>query len=93
MKYLAHVPTEQYGYISVEVEGEAHEAVEAYKALQAAWSGKGTGIPQKDWTRFLDAYIGSGKPPEDGLALWEEMSDTQRLVVNEVKKTLKRLTK
>lgn len=93
MKYEAHVPTEQFGYISLEIEGEAEDAVSAYKALQRAWNSGGAGLPQKDWTRFLDSYLGTGKPPEDGMSLWEDMNDFQRAVVNECKKTIKRLNK
>lgn len=91
-KYLCHVPTEQYGFISVELEGEAPDAVDAYKELQRAW-GAGEGLSAKEWTGFLDTYVSTGKPPEGGLELWERMDVRQRDIVNEIKKTIKRNTK
>jgi hypothetical protein len=39
MKYktTSHIPTEQYGYIEVELEGSPAEIVEAYKSFSEAW--------------------------------------------------------
>jgi len=92
MKYTAHVPVEQYGFISVEIDGTPEEAVEAYEGLKKASQG-GVGLPNKEWNRFLDCYVFTGKPPEDGIALWEAMDSRQRDIVNEVKKVLKRANK
>lgn len=94
MKYEAHIPTEQYGYISVEVEGTALDAVAAYKELQDAWKDEGgVGLTNRDWCRFLDTYLSTGSPPEDGMSLWQDMNMEQRRVVNEFKKCLKRINK
>lgn len=60
MKYLAHVPIEQYGFISVEIEGTAHEAVSAYKELVEANKG-GTGLTNGQFNKWLDGYL-AGKP-------------------------------
>lgn len=89
MKYLAHVPTEQYGFISVEIEGTHEEAVLAYQEIARVFK-NGVGLPPKDFNQFFDAYLSTGSPPENGLELWEQMSDTQRICINEYKKHLAR---
>lgn len=88
MKYLAHVPTEQYGFISVEVEGSPEEAVEAYKALQGAWQ-PGPGLSDSQFNAWLDSYL-AGKPGT--VDEWSQMSDKQKVVINEIKKSRKRNT-
>ena len=100
MKYLLHIPTEQYGFISAEIErveeegtyagriATPHDAVEAYKAVQEAFKG-GAGVSSKDFNAFLDTYISTGKPGE--LEVWEQMTDQQKIVINEVKKCFSRI--
>ena len=92
MKYTAHVPTEQFGFISIELEGTAEEAVQAYKELAQTYKG-GAGISSKEFNDFLDVYVSTGHPPEGGLQVWEQMDEKQKHVVNELKKLFKRLTK
>lgn len=94
MKYEAHVPVEQYGFISVELEGSAQDAVQAYEEVkQALNQDAGPGLPHRDWCRFLDVYVSTGSPPEDGMSLWQDMDAIQKNVVNELKKCIKRLNK
>lgn len=95
MKYLAHVPTEQYGFISVEVEGIAEDATEAYRGLQEAWKPRqdGTGVPLKEFNSFLDSFLNTSHAPDGGLEVWERMSTQQKVIVNEVKKALRRIVK
>ena len=93
MKYEAHVPTEQYGYISAEIEGTAEEAVDTYRELQRAWSGPPRpqpGLPDKLFNAWLDGYI-AGKPGT--VDEWSQMNDEQKLIINEVKKSHKRTNK
>lgn len=94
MKYLAHVPTEQYGYVSVEVEGTAQEAVEAYRELVGAWKGEqgGAGIDPKTFNKFLDEYLTTGKITGAG-DVWEDLSKVQQVVFSEIKKSYKRTNK
>lgn len=92
MKYLAHVPVEQYGFISVEIEGTADDAMEAYNAvLQAKVNGAGLSV--KDFNRCIDSYVKDGKLPTDGQSLWQDMSFQQKTVIDELKKSIKRLNK
>jgi hypothetical protein len=94
MKYTCHVPTEQYGFIAVELDGEPHEAVEAYRSVKAEWGrATGAGLPPRDFTRFIDSYLATAHAPPDGLEQWELMDDRQKHVVNEIKKALKRIHK
>lgn len=92
MKYTGHIKTGDYEFLQFELEGTAEDAVEHYRALQEAWKG-GTGIPHKDWCRFLDVYLSTGTPPEDGMSLWQDMDERQKWMVNETKKCLKRINK
>lgn len=93
MKYLAHIPTEQYGFIEFEMEGSTDEAVQQYEDVKKAINKEaGPGLGQREWCRFMDVYVSTGSPPEDGMSLWQDMDMQQRITVNEVKKTMKRLT-
>ena len=87
-KFKGHIPTETYGFIEFELEGEAQDDVLAYKDLQAAYK-DGSGLPQKEFNACLDTYIRTGKF-EGGVECWENMNDFQRKVIGEVRKSLKR---
>ena len=92
MKATLHFPTEQYGYAEVQIEVEApHEAVGAYFEAQAALK-TGTGIAPKAFNALLDEYLATGTT-KDGAGVWEDMSDFQRGVFQEIKKSLKRTNK
>lgn len=86
MKHTFHIATGQYEFLEQEFEGTTEEAVEAYKELQGAWKG-GEGLPQKEWNEWLDSYL-AGKP--GSIDDWNQMSDFQKQVVNEIKKSRKR---
>lgn len=92
MKYTGQIKTGEYEFLNFEMEGDAHEAVAAYRELRNAYDG-GPGLNHKDWCRFVDVYVSTGKPPEDGMSLWQDMGHEQRVVVNELKKAFKRLIK
>lgn len=87
-KYTGQISTGQYEFLNFEIEGTAQDAVEAYKELQTAWKG-GEGVSSKDFNAFLDTYISTGKPGE--LEVWENMTDQQKIIVNEVKKSFARI--
>lgn len=91
-KYIAHVPTEQYGFISVELEGTAEEAVQAYNDLRKEYGG-GIGLPSREFSSFMDYYITTGKMPDDGIEKWEAMTNEQRLIIHELKKAFNRINK
>ena len=91
-KYICHVPIEQYGFISVEIEGTAEDAHEAYQELSHA-KGDGTGITSKEFNDWLDCYLNTGHAPDGGLPAWEEMSLEQKKIINHVKLAFKRINK
>lgn len=86
MKYLAHVPTEQYGYISVEIEGTPEEAVEAYRALQGAWKG-GDGLGMKSFAKVVLEYCTSKEIANGGD---HNFSTNEKLLLGEIKKLLRK---
>lgn len=87
-KYTSHVPTEQYGYLSVETEGTAQDAVDAYKELQEAWKGgTGEGLPLKEWCTLRNKYLETGVMEGDPGDL-KKLSKAQAWWVNETKKAL-----
>lgn len=88
-KYTCHVPTEQYGFIAVEVDGTADEAVEAYNDLKIAFT-EGAGLAPKEWNSWLDEYL---KGKAGNIEEWEQMSFKQKSIINEIKKSNKRTTK
>lgn len=89
-KYTCHVPIEQYGFISCELEGTAEDALEAYQELSHAKDG-GTGISMKEFNTFFDSYVNTGHAPENGMEVWERMSLDQKKILNEFKKCLARI--
>lgn len=86
MKYESHVPVEQYGYIAVETD-TAEEAVNEYNRIKKMFSSPG--IPEPQWRDLLDEYLSTGKVTNGG-EFWEDMSELQRAVINEIKKSIKR---
>lgn len=82
MKYLAHVPTEQYGFISIEIEGTALEAVAAYKELSAAFQG-GQGVGMKALAQILHEYCVTGAIVNGGN---HDFSTNEQLLLAEVRK-------
>lgn len=88
-KYIVHVPTEQYGFISCELEGEATDAVEAYKEIVEANKPQ-SGVSAKEFNSFMDVYINTGHAPEGGMDIWQNMSEIQKKVIDEVRKCIKR---
>jgi len=93
MKYLCHVPTEQYGFVSVEVEGTAAEARQAYQEVADAFKPTPVNeMPAKDFQAILDDLMEDHSIAGDPGSL-ELMSPVQRQIINEVKKSIKRITK
>lgn len=90
MKYLCHVPTETYGFISVELEGTAEEAATAYREVAEAMKPKPVNqIPNNQFNEIYD-LVSMGKPIADDPGILEQMSPIQRTALNEAKKGFKR---
>lgn len=92
MKFTLRLPLEQYAFAEMNIEAEdVAAAAQAYADLQSAFK-VGDGIPQKDFNALLDEYLSTGTTT-DGAGVWEDMSDFQRGVFQEIKKSLKRTNK
>lgn len=96
MKIEVHVPVEQYGYASAffdhtEVsQGStiAQHTRETYDGIKAIFAAKASELPQKEWNRVFDGILaGTGKLAAEE---WEQMSDQQKFVLNELKKSRNR---
>ena len=101
MKYKANFqfPTEQYGYLAVELAGTPEEIVRAYKEFKAAW-GKpeakengmgmlpGVGLDGKKFMAAVDSYLENGVMDSEDYAA---MSSEQWRVIQEIKKSQKRI--
>lgn len=90
METLIHqlrVPQQEpYSFIEFQFAGTAEEAIGEYHRLTRV--AESTGLPPKEWNAWLDSYLAgkAGDPDE-----WEQMSVNQKLLVNEIKKSRKRL--
>lgn len=87
-KYKAslHLPTEQYGFIAVEVEDTPTGIVEAYRGFQRLTQ-SAAGLPEKDFNAFIDRQL-SGEP--NHIEDYEKTSDTQKIIIQTLKRALKR---
>lgn len=94
-KVTLRIPTrEPYAFVELVLEGATvEEAKEYYDNWIRTFNTVGLGVTLKEFNSFLDCYLSTGKPPENGLELWEVMSETQKICVNEVKKALIRINK
>lgn len=93
MKYKAElrIPTDQYAYINVDIEGEPDEIVQAYREFSDLVRPK-LGLETKDFNRALDEYLTTNKfkNPEE---TYFKMNPEQQKIIQEIKKSVKRLEK
>jgi len=86
-----HVPTEQYGFIEVEVDEDIHNASFIYESLKRQLTNKDSqGLPHLEWNKVLDSYLTTGNLDSND---WEKMSTAQKWLCNEIKKSTKRINK
>lgn len=89
MKAKIRIPTEQFAFIEMDFDGTPEEIVEEHNNLLRLVVSK-EGIPTKEFNNALDTYLNTGK----GLTeVYLEMSDFQKSVFQEIKKSLKRVNK
>lgn len=90
MKYVSHVPVENFGFISVETES-AEEAVLEYEKIKSMMK-TGDGIPNDQFNKLVDEYLSTQKI-QNGGDIWEHLDERQRWFFNEIKKSNKRRNK
>ena len=95
MKPLIHhirVPAEQFAYLETDFEGTAEEAVTLYQHITFLVKGTAGGLPEEEWRAILDDLLEDQSINGDPGSV-ELMSPAQRYVVNEIKKSFKRINK
>jgi len=89
MKYKIHVPTKEYAFIEVELEGTAEEAIEEHDKIAYLAKDK-EGLNSLQWAKARDHYAKTGDiDPVD----WEACSRAQRYILGQFKKANKRNNK
>lgn len=89
MKIKLHIPTEEYGFVEIEQEvGSVAEALVSYDTAKRLKNAPESGLDHKDWIKALDGYLTINTLPSEE---YEKMSDFQRAVIQEIKKSIKRL--
>jgi len=88
MTYKAkiRIPKDQFAFIELDVEAELDEIQILYDKL----SQQSLGLEDKEWRPTLDRYLTEGKMESD---VYERMSLRQQGVIQEIKKSYKRINK
>jgi hypothetical protein len=86
MKYQAkiRIPRDQYAFIEVDAEGTLDEIKLLYHDLMT----EDEGLDDKAWRNCLDKYLTDGNMES---VEYENMSTQQQRVIQEIKKSFKRL--
>ena len=94
MKITYHVPTEQFGFVEVEMDGADNIPYNDVKSLYglpvASSEAVGSGLEVKVFNASLDEYLTSNTL-KDGANLYQQMSPDQQRVFQEMKKSMKRI--
>lgn len=94
MKAEIRLATQQFCYISFFLEGTPEDIIAEEKRIQKLYQG-GEGLSQKEFNSFLDDYLAT----YDGESTYTDnfnpdqyskMSNDQKLIINEIKKSKKR---
>lgn len=85
MKTTYRIPTTQYGFIEVEEEstGSAKDLYERNLELVEAFSPR-VGLAPALFNKWLDGYL---KGTSGSIDEWAQMSEVQKIVINEIKKS------
>lgn len=86
--YKLHIPTEQYGFVEVEVDVPLEDLKLTYNEIKRQFDTNTQGIDQKAWNKALDRYLSDNTMEAD---LYASMSDAQKYVIQEIKKSVKRI--
>ncbi len=83
------IPTKEYAFIEVEIDGDADEIVAKHDELLNLVA-EDEGLNQLDWAQVRNTYIMHNKITDEQ---YHSLSKAQRFVINEVKKTFKHAKK
>jgi len=88
MKSTIRIPTEQYAFVEIVVEDKTlYELKEIYDDTKKMFEIK-TGIEDKLWRDTLDRYLTDNSMDAD---IYYSMSPEQQKVIQEIKKSIKRI--
>lgn len=87
MKAKLHIPTEQYGFVEVEIDSTGEEAVDLYTKL-SAYSKGGEGLEEKQFNAFIDTQLIGGS---NHIEEYNQMTPSQQNIVQTIKRALKRI--
>lgn len=88
MKYKAHIPTEQYGFMEVEAD-DLQEIVAEYARVQKA-IGSHEGLNAKDWAQLRNRCFTNKEITMDDWETVQEKGDAdQKKFINELKLAIK----
>lgn len=87
MKAKIRVATDMYEFIELDLEGSIDYLWDSYKELKGMTKPK-VGLAQKDWNASLDRYLNDGTGDTE---LYQQMNPDQQRVLQEIKKSFKRL--
>lgn len=89
MKAKLRIALKDYEFIEVDTEvASIAEALVLYNASQKLKIAPTEGLDDKEWRKALDGYLTLNTLPSE---VYERMNDFQRGVVQEIKKSIKRL--
>lgn len=89
MKVTYHIPTEQFGFVELVSEAEFPlQHLMSYEQVKGSITAPLEGLDQKEWNTALDGYLTLNTMPSE---VYERMSDKQRGLIQEIKKSIKRL--
>ena len=89
-KAVVRIPTNQYAYMEMEVEGTLEDIVNAHNALEKQYKGfpVGSGLTDAEWRVTLDRYLFGDETMESETYI--AMNERQQFVIQEIKKARKR---
>lgn len=90
MKAKLRIPTQEYAFIEVDIDGEADDIIQAHDELMSRVRKNEDGLSDKDWRRTLDEYLTTATMDSND---YTGMSQIQKYVIQEIKKAFKRINK
>ena len=88
MKYLLHIPVEQYGFIQVDEIESREQAITEYKLVAKEFTNEG--IPIKEFEEVIDLMI-EREPIQGDPGIVENFSAPQKWAFDLVRKSINRI--
>lgn len=87
-KTKLHIPTREYEFVEIEIEGTPEEIKESYEDIRKEFEG-GDGLPHNEWCRVVEDYL-QGKPLDPDT--YERMDKYQKGYIQETKRAFNRIS-